>query len=308
MIVTGALTSANGIASLLEPGIRTLTGKGLRRRPSEYDSYLFVSSSRKAKETNLELAGLPIAVERAENEPIATFDPAVGNAKAHPMRSFAIGFEYSWESVDDDLYDWVPSIARQLGESMAEAKELDCAKILNRGFPTGGNVTTYNGETLFNTSHPAVPGTAGPNQNNVVTGDIGIGTLQTVFTDMENRVDSQGKRMRVRPVNLFYAPSYDFLVREIFQSEKRPFSANNEINSMMGRLQPKMLHYLDVADTWIVKGDLGEEYDLRFYNRTPPSMRSFDDERTRSSVFTVAARWGTGADAWQNVHGGKLVP
>src|SRR3990170_2381911 len=124
MLTTGALGSQNGIATLLEPGIRTLTGMGLRRRPSEYDKYLFVANSRKAKETNIELAGLPVAVERQETEPISTYDPRVGNAKQHPMRSFAIGFEYSWESADDELYNYVPQVSRQLGESMAEAREL----------------------------------------------------------------------------------------------------------------------------------------------------------------------------------------
>jgi len=300
------MVTSGQISVLLEPGIRTLTGKGLRLRDPEHSQFLSVATSQKAKETNLELAGLPIAVERGENDPIATFDPIVGSTKAHTMRSFAIGLEMSWESVDDEQYGWLPTLSRQLGSSMREAREIHAARVINKGFLTGGDVKGYDGLTLFSLVHPALG--QGATQANVFAGDISFGALQTVITDFENRTDHQGLKMRVRPTKLFYAPANDFLVQEILRSEKKPGGNLNDVNTLQGRLQPVMLHYLDAADIWFVKGDLGEEFDLRFYDRTPPSMMSFDDPRTRSSVFTLASRYVAGADAWQNVYGGKTTP
>jgi len=293
------------IASLLEPKIRVITGKGLRRRPDEYPAFLHVGSSKKNKETTLEMTGLPSAPERGQNDPIATFDLIVGSEKTHVHKSYAIGIEYSWESQDDELYGVLPAVARQLGESVAETREIEAAKVLNNGFPTGGTVVTYKGETLINTAHPKLG--AGAAQTNAFAGDLGLGALQTAIINFDALEDDQGKKMRARPVKLFYDPQNQFLVEELLKSEGKPFTANNEVNAIRGMLQPMKLHYLTDSSSWFIKGDLGEEFDLRYFNRTPPSMRSFDDERTKSSIFTVATRFVASADAWQNIFGGRTT-
>ena len=174
------------------------------------------------------------------------------------------------------------------------------AQLLNLGF---SSMQTADGVSIFNTSHPLLGGGVYSNRLNPGS-DLSITALQDIVLLYENMVNERGLKMRLSPDTCWMPAELQFLAAEIFQSTLKPFTGNNEINTMQGRLEPKVLHFLTNTRAWYVSSK--EHNKLKFKWRAKPVMDSSDDFETKGTKHSIMFRIATGAFDWRGWAGSSL--
>src|SRR5260221_10758590 len=113
---------------------------------------------------------------------------------------------------------------------------------------------------LFNTQHPLLGGTAATNtapgiSNVIFAGgtypnrpspdvDLSFTGVQLMINQFERMPDSQGLPVRVKPATILIPPELKFIAREILGSPGKPYTTDNEMNSLLGEdLKFQVVHY-----------------------------------------------------------------
>jgi hypothetical protein len=300
------MISTNTVSPLLVEGIRKLVGDAFRRYPLEYADYLNVNPSHKNFEFDRETVGLGSLTAKAEGAPITMTDPVVGREKRYTHATFALGVRTTWEAEDDELYGFIRRIMASLGKSANETLNIEGAGLFNRS-DSGDSVpfTGFDTLSLLNTSHTHPLGSTMAYTSNRFSLDLSESALQTALIQFEKIQDAADNRIMVgRPQKLVIAPDNMFLVREILESEGKPFTADNTKNVLKGIVTPTVLHFATDADRWLI---IAEENDLNFFMRTAPVLDSYDDKATKSMVNTIATRFSLGHGDWRAVIGSPGV-
>jgi hypothetical protein len=180
--------------------------------------------------------------------------------------------------------------------------EIDAHSLLNNAFSTSF-VGFIAAESLCSTSHARIDG--GAAQANRPSPDIGFSVtgIQALLVRFENLVNERGLTELLQPSMFLVTPTNKFNAREILGSAHKPFTADNEINSLLEEDMGWMVnHYLTTATYWF--GLCSKSvHDLNFFIRTPPSFDSFDDPWTGNAVFTVWQRHIPGFGRWKGIDG-----
>ncbi len=278
---------------LLEPGLLEILGRTFRRRPTEFDKILNIRTSRKNKETILQVAGLGLAQLKAEGDAITFDDPKQGSTITVQFSTKALGVSVSWEMFSDDLYGYMRQVTGELGDSLRETIEIDAMAPLN--LATDSGTLIVDGLSLANASHTRLDG--GAVQSNTVSASLSVAALRDMFVSFEKFKDDRGKQVLSRATKLVIGPDKMFLAKEILGPGKgAPFTNENQANVIAGMLQIVMSHYLTSTTNWHV---LGDKHHLDFFWRVRPVFRSFDDQTTLAAKFSAAMRYGVKAIDWR---------
>lgn len=289
-------TFTGNFSELLSPGLLDIIGTSFRARDEEYSKILNVRTSRRNFETVLKVAGLGLAQAKTEGDSITFDDPLQGSTITVSFTTYALGVSISWEAMSDDLYNFLPTVGNELGDSLRETVEVLAMAPFNLAFDAG--TTLIDGVALCSDSHPRLDG--GPAQDNLTTATLGLGSLRDALIVFEKYKNDRGKQIKSMANRLLVSPDNMFLVQEIFGSANKPFTANNEINVLRGELTPVISHYMENLDDWFI---LGDKHSVDFYWRVRPVFRSFDDQATLAAKFTSAMRIGVRAWDWPGVYG-----
>jgi len=295
------------VTPLLVEGIRKLVGDRFRRYPLEFKDYLNMNTSKKNYEFDREVAGIGSLTIKAENAPITMFDPRVGRQKTYTHVAFAGGIRVSWEAEDDELYGFIKHAMSSLGDAANETLNIEGAGLFNRA--DSGDSSPFTGFdtlALLHDTHTNLDGTATLSYaDNRLLADISESVLQTALIQFRQVKDASDNRVFMgRPQKLVLHSDNMFLIKEILESEGKPFTADNTKNVLKGIITPVVLTYATDSDRWLI---LAENHDLNFFMRTPPVMDSYDDKATKSMVNTVALRFTLGFGDWRGVIGSPGV-
>ena len=111
--------------------------------------------------------------------------------------------------------------------------------------------------------------------------------------------------MLMSPSMIVIDPNDRFLARELLGSSGKPFSADNELNSLLDDdLKVFIYHYLTTNSFWFMLASKGI-HDLNFQWRNRPMFDSFDDPRTKNAVFTVYQRHTKGYGSPRGIYGSQ---
>jgi hypothetical protein len=294
------------VSPLLTEGIRKLVGDEFKRYPLEFAQYLNMNTSRKNFEFDREVTTIGMLAPKAENAAIVLSDPRVGREKRYTMTTFAGGIRTSWEAKMDELYGFINRQFRGLGKAANEIMNVEGAQVFNLANDgTAGALTGFDTLELWHGTHTGPDGEAISYADNQLALDLSESALQTALIQFEDVRDAQDNRMMMSPRKLIYARDSLFLVKEILQSEGKPFTGDNTTNVLKGILTPIMLHYGDSdLDAWQIQAD---GHDLNWFMRTPPVLRSYDDDSSLSTVSTIATRFTRGFGDWRHVIGSPGV-
>ena len=119
----------------LEPGLNALFGLEYKNYANEHEEIFSKENSDRAFEEEVMLSGFANAAVKPEGSGV-TFDNAQETYTArYTMETVALAFAITEEAIEDNLYDRLASrYTKALARSMANAKQVKAANVLNRAF------------------------------------------------------------------------------------------------------------------------------------------------------------------------------
>lgn len=287
-------TTRGAFAQLLAPGLANVMFEYLKEHPEEYSQFLNVETvGEGAYEDEQIFAGLGLAKKKLEGAPVEYDDPIQGGSYRYIHETYALAWQITREMWDDDRHGLMKKIPKELMKSCRQTWEQLGANVLNGAFNT---VTTADGVSLINTAHPLLGGGTYSNRLNP-DATFGVTSLQDILILYENMVNQRGLKARLSPKYLWGPPELQFAFAEVLQSQYKPYTGNNEVNVVQGRLEPAVLHFLTDTNNWFVSSD--EQNEAKFKWRAKPSMDSWDDNETKGAKYSIMFRCSTGATSWE---------
>lgn len=287
------MTNRGQFAQLLAPGLNELIFEPLEQHPEEYSQFLRVESSEKAYEEDQIIAGLALARLKREGEPVTYDDPIQGATKRYLHDAYSLAWSITKEMIADDKYALMRKIPGELMKSCRQAWEQVGANVLNLSY---SSVTTADGVSLMNASHPLLGGGTYSNALTPASG-ISVTSIQDMLILFENMVNERGLKMQLSPTNLWIPPELQFITAKVLQSQFDVGTGNNDINPVQGRLEPAVLHFLTSTTRWFISSK--GENNIKFYWRARPEVDSMDDFETKGTKHSIYFRISAGATDWR---------
>lgn len=280
-------------AQLLAPGLAEVMLSYLKEFPEEYSQFLNVSTMDSAYDEDQLLAGTGLARLKPEGESIAYDEPIQGGTKRYIAVAYAIGWSVTREMIKDDRYGIMREIPGELMKGCRQTWEQIGANLLNLGFTT---VTSIDGLPAFSAVHDLLGGGTASNLLSPAT-TLSVTAVQDILLLYEGTVNERGLKMRISPDTLWIPPDLQFKAAEIFQSSFKPYTGNNEINPIQGRLTPKVLHFLTDTNNWFVSSKELNKFKLKW--REKPVVDSTDDFDTKGSKHSIYFRIAANVGEWR---------
>jgi hypothetical protein len=305
-------------AQTLAPGVHHffLHFLDLQMRQEEYSEVFNIETSTQEFEDEVEMTGVGIMPEKPEGAAAVYDDMIQGGTKRYIHLSYGLGSRTSWELIEDDQYGILKQVPKAHARSAMFAREIVTWNVLNLGFST---ITTTDGISVFNTQHPLLGGTAatnvGPGLTNVIFAagtypnrpspdiDLSFTGVQLMVNQFERLVDSQGIPVRVKPKYILIPPELKFIAREILGSPGKPYTDDNELNSLLGEdIKFRVVHYLTSQTAWFGVTEK-DGHQLKHFDRHPIDTDYDDDFDTRSTKMLTFQRFSAGATSWVGTWG-----
>lgn len=288
--------NTGSIGPLTLEGIRKLTGDGFRRYDLEFKEFFNVNQASKAVMFDYEVVGIGSLAPKGENNAITLTDPRVGRKKSYTMTVFAGGIRTSWEAEMDDLYGFIRRHMGSLGAAANETLNIEAARFFDKcDSGDSSPFTGFDALALLHDAHTDLDGSAFGStiysDNRIAATDLSESALATGLLFFDRVTDASGNHIRMDPRSLWYHPDQTFLVREILESEGKPYTADNTKNVLRGILTPKSWHFVTDNDRWLIQA---AQHDANFFMRSAPAVDSYDDKATLSMVNTMVVRFGLG--------------
>jgi hypothetical protein len=285
-------------------------------RESQYDKLFNIGDSEDAYEIDYELSGTGPMPEMPEGTRPAYDGILQGGTKKYLHLQYGLASQVTRQLVEDDKYGVIRQIPKSHARSALYGREAVSAAVFNLGNST---VLTNDGVSLFNTAHPLLGGTeattVGPGLGNIINSagtypnrptpdtDLSFTAIQQAIQTFYRMIDGRGIPVTVRPKFLAIAPENIFIAREILGSAGKPYTTDNEPNSLLAEnLQYIVMNYFTSPSAWFLLADK-EGHQLKFYDRVPVQAQTDDDFITQVLIFLSTQRFSAGATSWYGTWG-----
>jgi len=293
---------SGGFASLLRTELAGVILGAYKERPLEYAMWANVSDMETNPELFQKVSGLGTALEMGEGDTFPLDDITLGGTKSYQVRNYGKAAEFTYRLWRDEKYGIMRDVAGELGRSLRHKQEVVGHAPLNNAFDNA--FPGFDGVSLCNTAHPAYA-EGGVATANRPSPDIGFGitALQNSVIRFEGMTNDRGLPMLMSPSLVITTVFNRYLAREILGSGGRPFSPNNEINSLVEDDFKLMIsHYLTTQTAWFVATAKGV-HDIHYKWRDRPSFDSFDDPWTKNAIFTGFEAMDSGFGDFRGIDG-----
>lgn len=289
-------------AQLLAPGLMSVIYEDLSEHPEEYSQIFNVHPTTRAYEEDQLVAGLGAVPSKPEGQQLYLDQPIQGGSYRYTVASFGLAFQVTREMWDDDQYGIMRKVSQDFSGSIRQTIEVNAAGVLNNSFATSPTpTTTVDGVSLINSAHPLLGGGSYSNisATNVAFSVSGIQELILIFEQTPNE---RGLLKRQMPVEVWGHPNIQFKMQEVLHSSYAPYTGTNEINSVQGRVVPKVNHYFSNPLAWWMLG-AKSSHTLKFFWRTQPEFDRWDDNNTKGANFSCFFRQTQGVTYWHGIAG-----
>jgi len=295
---------SSAFSHLLQPELHEIFFEKYGQYPNEYAEVFNVLSSDRAYEEDGEITGLGQMVQKQEGRSIAYDDPFQGQLKRYAHVPFALGFRVTHELYMDDQYNIIKRMPQALSRSAHQTNEVQAWNVFNNAFSTA--YLGLDGQPLCSVAHPnvSVAAGSGPYSNRLSTdADLSVTSLQSAIELMENMTDDRDLNIMVKPRRLVIPVHLKWMARELLNSEYKPGSADNEINSLADEELKYMVgHYLTSTSAWYLLAG-NEDHYLRYFWREKLSFDNDDDFDTGDAKFKAYMRFSVGFSGWRGIVG-----
>ena len=165
-------------------------------------------------------------------------------------------------------------------------------------------VTYGDGQPLFSTAHPLVVGGTQSNRPTVGT-DLNETALEAAVITMAHWVDEKGLLIAAKPRRLVIPPALQFTATRLLQSERRPSTADNDINAIraLGAVDEaySINPFLTDPNAWFLLTDVPNG--LKHFIRTPLETAMDVDFQTSNHRFRARERYSFGVSDHLGAYG-----
>ena len=286
----------------LEPGLNALFGLEYKNYANEHTQIFDQENSDRAFEEEVMLSGFANAQVKAEGQGVV-FDSANETFTArYTHETIALAFAITEEAVEDNLYDRISSrYTKALARSMANAKQVKAANVLNRGF--NSSYTGGDGLELFSTAHVIVSGTE---QNELSTAaDLNETSLEQAMIDIAALTDERGLKIAAKGVKMIVPSANQFTAERLMKSQGRVGTADNDINAVksMGMIPQgyRVNNYLTDTDSWYIITDVPNG--MKHFDRAPLTTKMEGDFDTGNVRYKARERYVFGVSDPRGIFG-----
>jgi len=294
--------SRSQLVKELEPGLNALFGLEYKNYANEHAAIFDTENSDRAFEEEVMLSGFGNASVKPEGSSV-NYDAATETFTArYTHETLALAFSITEEAIEDNLYDRLASrYTKALARSMANAKQVKAANVLNRGF--NSSYTGGDGLELFSTAHVIVSGTE---QNELSTAaDLNETSLEQAMVDIAALTDERGLKIAAQGRKMIVPSALQFTAERLLKSVGRTGTADNDINAVvsMGMVPQGYVvnHYLTDTDAWFIKTDVPNG--LKHFVRAPIKTAMEGDFETGNVRYKARERYSFGWSDWRGVFG-----
>jgi len=286
----------------LEPGLNALFGLEYKNYANEHAEIFDTENSDRAFEEEVMLSGFGNAGVKPEGQSV-NYDAATETFTArYTHETLALAFSITEEAIEDNLYDRLASrYTKALARSMANAKQVKAANVLNRGF--NSSYTGGDGLELFSTAHVIVSGTE---QNELSTAaDLNDTSLEQAMIDIAALTDERGLKIAAQGRKMIVPAALQFTAERLLKSVGRTGTADNDISAVVSmNVIPQgyvVNHYLTDTDAWFIKTDVPNG--LKHFVRAPIKTAMEGDFETGNVRYKARERYSFGWSDWRGVFG-----
>jgi len=303
-------TSKQGWARLLEPGLRKIFFESWKEVPEQYSKVFHVLTSKKHAEHDIGLTGFgPWEPRTSENSAVPYDDPMQGFEVSYTHTEFLKGFKVTRAMVDDELYNQINKLPKNLARSGRARVEQDAADVLNNGFTKPG----YDGEPLFSKEHPLirvkskgsnlieVPMSQVKSYEDILNEDL----VNEAILLARRTLTDEGLKMVVRPKTLIIPPNLEPQADRIINSAQRPGTDLNDINTIKSKLNVVIMDYLTNDYAWFLLDK--DVHELNFFWRVRPEFKAENDFDTLEAKYRGYMRYSVGYSNWRGIIGVRAV-
>jgi len=286
----------------LEPGLNALFGLEYKNYANEHSQIFDTENSDRAFEEEVMLSGFGNAGVKPEGSSV-NYDAATETFTArYTHETLALAFSITEEAIEDNLYDRLASrYTKALARSMANAKQVKAANVLNRGF--NSSYTGGDGLELFSTAHVIVSGTE---QNELSTAaDLNETSLEQAMIDIAALTDERGLKIAAQGRKMIVPSALQFTAERLLKSVGRTGTADNDISAVVSmNVIPQgyvVNHYLTDTDAWFIKTDVPNG--LKHFVRAPIKTAMEGDFETGNVRYKARERYSFGWSDWRGIFG-----
>ena len=292
--------SRSQLVKELEPGLNALFGMEHARYDNEWSSIFATENSDRAFEEEVELSGFGNAKTKAEGESVEFDDAQEAFTSRYTHETIALAFSITEEAVEDNLYDSLSSrYTKALARSMANAKEVKGANVLNRAF--NSSFTGGDGLELCSAAHITVAG--GTYKNELSTAaDLNETSLEQAMIDIAGFIDNRGLKVAIKARKMIIPVNLQFIAERLLKTDLRTGTADNDISAVKSmNLVPEgytVNHYLSDTDAFFIITDAPNG--LKYFNRAPVKTSMEGDFNTGNVKYKARERYSFG---WSDPRG-----
>jgi hypothetical protein len=294
--------SRSQLVKELEPGLNALFGLEYKNYANEHEEIFSKENSDRAFEEEVMLSGFGNAGVKPEGQSI-NYDSATETFTArYTHETLALAFSITEEAIEDNLYDRLASrYTKALARSMANAKQVKAANVLNRAF--NSSYTGGDGLELCSTAHTIVAGTE---QNELSTAaDLNETSLEQAMIDIAALTDERGLKIAAKGMKLIIPSALQFTAERLMKSTQRVGTADNDINAVvsMGMIPQgyTVNHYLTDTDAFFIKTDVPNG--LKHFVRAPIKTAMEGDFDSGNVRYKARERYSFGWSDWRGIFG-----
>jgi len=294
--------SRSQLVKELEPGLNALFGLEYKNYANEHADIFDTENSDRAFEEEVMLSGFGNAGVKPEGQSV-NYDAATETFTArYTHETLALAFSITEEAIEDNLYDRLASrYTKALARSMANAKQVKAANVLNRAF--NSSYTGGDGLELCSTAHVIVSGTE---QNELSTAaDLNETSLEQAMIDIAALTDERGLKFAAQGRKMFVPAALQFTAERLLKSVGRTGTADNDISAVVSmNVIPQgyvVNHYLTDTDAWFIKTDVPNG--LKHFVRAPIKTAMEGDFETGNVRYKARERYSFGWSDWRGVFG-----
>jgi len=286
----------------LEPGLNALFGLEYKNYANEHSQIFDTENSDRAFEEEVMLSGFGNAGVKPEGSSV-NYDAATETFTArYTHETLALAFSITEEAIEDNLYDRLASrYTKALARSMANAKQVKAANVLNRAF--NSSYTGGDGLELCSTAHVIVSGTE---QNELSTAaDLNETSLEQAMVDIAALTDERGLKIAAQGRKMIVPSALQFTAERLLKSVGRTGTADNDISAVVSmNVIPQgyvVNHYLTDTDAWFIKTDVPNG--LKHFVRAPIKTAMEGDFETGNVRYKARERYSFGWSDWRGIFG-----
>lgn len=289
------------------PGLFALFGMDYERLPKIYTQFYDTKSSEKAfEEFMTERAGLGLAVQQPELEPVQFDVPNEGYRTQVTHGSYGLAVAISREAKDDNLYEDVGArMMKELAFSFHQTEEYIAHAPLQVATDSVNGIRA-DGVPLISGSHPTA---SGVQSNQLVSANVSELAFENAVIQISYARNGRGFIVNLKPKRVILSPESGPETRRILGSPLQWNASTNNINVLRstGAL-PEVIEtpYLVDKDNYFIQTseqDKDNGQGMTFWERSPLEMREDSNWANQASLIAGWMRCAASVVDFRTVYG-----